>query len=82
MAHGVKNLTGIHKDVGLIPGLNQWVKDLVLLQSLDLALLGLWYEPVAAAPIQPLAWEPSYATGAALKKKRPKNNNDKIIIII
>ena len=25
------NLTGIHEDTGLIPGLNQWVKDLVLL---------------------------------------------------
>ena len=24
------NLTGIHEDTGLIPGLNQWVKDLVL----------------------------------------------------
>ena len=27
----VMNLTGIHEDEGLIPGLNQWVKDLVLL---------------------------------------------------
>ena len=33
----------------------------------------------ATAPIRPLAWEPSYASGAALektkkKKKRPKKN--------
>ena len=27
MAHLVKNLTGIHEDAGLIPGLTWWVKD-------------------------------------------------------
>ena len=31
----------------------------------DPALLWLWRRPVAAAPIQPLAWEPPYAAGAA-----------------
>ena len=35
----------------------------------DLALLRLWCRPVATAPIRPLAWEPPYATSAALKKK-------------
>ena len=38
-----------------------------------LRLLWLWRRPVATAPIQPLAWEPPYATGAAQKiAKRQK----------
>ena len=45
--------------------------------SLDPALLWLWCSPAAAAPIQPLAWEPPYAVAVALrpKKKTPKNYN-------
>ena len=38
----------------------------------DPTLLWLWRRPVAAAPTHSLAWEPPYAVGAALKKK--KNN--------
>ena len=36
----------------------------------------LWHRSAAVAPIQPLAWEPPYAAGAALKiqKKRKKYN--------
>ena len=37
----------------------------------DLALPLLWCRPAAAAPIRPLAREPSYAAGTALKE-RPK----------
>ena len=47
------NPTRNREVVGLIPGLTQWVKDPALLDP---------------APIGPLAWEPPYATGVALKK--------------
>ena len=35
----------------------------------DPVLLWLWCRPVAAAPIGPLAWEATYASGAALKRR-------------
>ena len=38
----------------------------------DPAMLWLWLRLAAAASIRPLAWEPPYAVGAALK--RPKKN--------
>ena len=38
----------------------------------DPALLWLWRRPAATALIQPLAWESSYAAGAALKRQKKK----------
>ena len=46
----------------------------------DPVLLWLWHRSVATAPIQPLAWEPPYASGANPKKtKRPKKRKKKKI---
>ena len=45
--------------------------------SVDLALLWLWCRPAAAAPIQPLAWEPPYASGMALKRQKKKKKKEK-----
>ena len=38
--------------------------------SSDPGLLWLWRRLVATAPIRPLAWEPPYAVGAALKRQK------------
>ena len=78
MAHLVKNLTSIHKDVGLIPGLLGGLRSEVAVScsvgyrcSSDLVLLWLWHKPAVVALI-PLAWELRYAVGMALKRKKKK----------
>ena len=38
----------------------------------DLGLLWLWRRPAAVAPIRPLAREPPYAAGWALRRKKKK----------
>ena len=63
------NPTRKYEVAGSIPGLTQWVK--------DLTLLWLWCRPAAVALIGPLAWEPPYAMGAALKSKKKKKENTK-----
>ena len=40
--------------------------------ALDPVLLWLWHRLAAVAPIRPLAWEPPYAKGVALKRKKKK----------
>ena len=65
------------------PGLNQWVKDVIAMScgvsrgcDSDHALLCLWSRPAAAALIRPLAWEPPFAAGAALKNKTKVSKYD------
>ena len=43
--------------------------------GLDLVLLCLWCRLAAVAPIRPLAWDPPYAAGVALKGQKTKTKS-------
>ena len=82
MAHWVKNQQCLSEDVGLTPGLIQWVKDVVLLQAeasvTDSAQIrcccGCGTGLNCNSDVSPSLKLP-YATGAAIKRKKMQNIN-------
>ena len=77
------NLTSIHEDAGSIPNLAQGVEVSDVAMSCGVGqkhgsdLVWLWYRPTTIALIQPLAWEPPYAVGVALKRQEKKKKKKK-----
>ena len=68
------NLTRIHEDPGLIPGLAHWVNAMSCgighRCGSDPTLLWLWCRAAAAVPIQTLALEIPYSMGASLERQK------------
>ena len=61
---------------GSIPGLDQWVKDLVCCHELS-SKSQTWCRPAAIVLIGPLAWDPPYAAGTAPEKTKKKKKSTK-----
>ena len=80
VAQGVKNLMSSPGGCGFNPWTHSvgWGScmatscGLVCKYGLDPMLLWLWHKPTTGAPIQPLAWEFTYAMGATIKKEKRK----------
>ena len=78
MAQWLTNPTRNHEVAGSIPGLVSGLSGVAVSCGVgcrcgsDPELLWLWCRLAAVALIQPLAWEPPYATGAALEKAKRK----------
>ena len=86
MAQGLRTHCCFCEDMGLIPVLTRRVQNLACgvgrRHGSDPTLLWLWYRLAAAALIRPLAWEPPYATGAALKRKKECNLTLKKLVTV
>ena len=83
MVQWLTNTTRNHEVAGLIPGLAQGGSGFAVGCGVGRrpgsgpVLLWLWHRPAPTALIGPLAWEPPYATGAALEQAKKKKKKDK-----
>ena len=58
------------RSMALLNGLSVVSCDVGHRRGLDPVLLWRWRRPAATALIRPLAWEPQYTTGLALKRQK------------